>query len=252
MNAKKRKYFYDHKTETNINFISIDELKAKHPDGVYRIVGEVFIKEKNNGKTGTFTKKLLEKDLTLEVSPIGTYKENRYKTIGYVKCENEEYIAVKKKKNFLILIFLILLMLLMLGVGLLNINNKKADIDPNAGDYSSALKRPENIGDSQILVPGYGVFTIKKGSDVIDTAFFNPEGNPCFFKFTLIEESTNEILYESKLVPPGQGITPIKINKAFEEVGTYGAILKIQSFDFEDTDIEYNGSAIDVKLNVVE
>lgn len=246
---KEKSYIYDKRIDTKINYISHEELKERYPEGEYSIIGEISTKEKNEKGVN---KKLINEEKNILVQPIGTYKESRYKTLGYIACENNEYVAVKKKKGILALLLIILLILLTLLSGYFIMNKDKADIDPNAGDYSSALKRPDNIDNSQILVPGYGKFTIKKGSDTIDTAFFNPEGNPCFFKFTLIEKSTNEVLYESKLVPPGKGITPIKINKTFDEIGSYNAILKFQSFDLEDTDIEYNGSDIDVKLNVIE
>ncbi len=241
-------YFIDKKTEKKISYISSENLNERHPEGDYSITGEIYVKNKEeNG-----IKKLIDEDTEICIQKIGTYKESRYKTIGYIPCEDGKYIAVKKKKNFIIWIILIFLLVMMLLGGLFLANKNKADIDPNAGDYLSALRRPDNINDSQILVPGYGKFTIEKGNDTIDTAFFNPEGNPCFFKFTLIEKDTNEVLYKSKLVPPGKGITPIKMNKSFDKVGSYDAVLKFQSFDLEDTNIEYNGSDIDVKLNVVE
>lgn len=249
--SKKRHYFIDKRRNIKIDYIDSEKLKEKHPDGDYAIIGEISVKDQDDKG---IVKKTLNRDIDIYIKPIGTYEEKKYKTLGYIPCDNDEYIVVKKKSyTKIIAMFLILILVtLALFIGFSLKNNDKQDIDPNAGDYSSALKRPENIGDSQILVPGYGKFTIKKGSDTIDTAFFNPEGNPCYFKFTLIEKSTNETLYESKLVPPGKGITPIKLNKAFNEVGSYDAILKFQSFDLEDTDIEYNGSVIDVKLNVVE
>lgn len=250
-NSNRQHCFYDNKTGKQINYINFESLKEEHPKGDYYVIGELSIKDQNDEGT---IKKILEEDVEIHIKPIGTYKESKYKTLGYIPCENNEYIAVKKRSyTKIIAIFLTVLMavLVLLG-GFFFKNNEKQDIDPNAGDYSSALKRPDNIDESQILVPGYGKFTIKKESDTIDTAFFNPEGNPCFFKFTLIEKSTNEILYESKLVPPGKGVTPIKLNKTFNEIGSYDAILKFKSFDLEDTTIQYNGSDIEVKLNVVE
>ncbi|MGL4283259.1 hypothetical protein [Eubacterium aggregans] len=126
------------------------------------------------------------------------------------------------------------------------------DIDPNAGNYESALKRPENIGQSKILIPGYSEWTITKGSDIIESVLFNSEGNPCFFKFEIIEKDSGDVLYQSRLVPPGQGISPIKLTKSFNEVGTHNIILKIQSVDLEDQSIHYNGSDVEMQLNVVE
>lgn len=249
--SKKRHYFIDKRRNIEIDYIDSEKLKEKHPDGDYSIIGEISVKEQDDKG---IIKKILNRDVDIYVKAIGTYEEKKYKTLGYIPCENDEYVVVKKKDyTKIIAMFLILILLtLSLFIGFSLKNSNKQDIDPNAGDYSSALKRPDNIGDSQILVPGYEKWTLKKGSDTIDSALFNPEGNPCYFKFTLIEKSTGEILYESKLVPPGKGITPIKLNKIFNEVGSYDTILKFQSFDLEDTEIEYNGSDVEVELNVVE
>lgn len=248
--SEKRNYFIDKRTNSKIHYIYSEKLKEKNLNCDYAIIGEVSIKEQDNNG---IVKKTLDEDIDIYVKPIGTYAEKKYKTLGYIHCNNDEYVAVKEKiytkiiVKFLILILLILA--LFLGFSLKN--NKKQDIDPNAGDCSSVLKRPKNISNSKILVPGYGKFVVRKGSDTINTVFFNPEDNPCFFKFTLIEKSTNEILYESKLVPPGKGITSIKINKVFNEFGSYNVILKLQSFDLENTNVEYNGADMEVNLNVV-
>lgn len=233
-----------------ITYIDLNTLKRKHPDGDYSIVGEIDIKAKDvNG----ISKKVLDDDIYIYVKSIGTYKESNYKTIGYIPCENDEYVIVKKKSYSKLILPLILTLLLLLGlIGGYLLMGDKADIDPNAGDYISSLKRPDNIDESKILIPGYGKFTIKKGTDSLDTVFFNPEGNPCFFKFELVEKQSGDVLYESKLVPPGKGISTIKLNKKFDKVGSYDAVLRFNTVDLENTKISYNGSDIDVKLNVVE
>lgn len=245
--------FYSKITGEKIKYIHLDSLREKHPSGDYVVIGECYVKEK---KAGEIEKSLLQgKGKNIYAYPVGTYKEQSYKTIGFIPCERDEYIAVKKKKRTkliaVIAIALLLLLALLLGCYMLD-NNKRPEIDPNAGEYTSALKRPDNIDESKILIPGYGKFTIEKGSKTIDTVLFNPEDNPCYFKFTLIEQETGDVLYESKLVPPGQGITPIKINKSYGEVGVYPAILKFETVDFEDEDITYNGSEMEVTLNVVD
>lgn len=71
-----------------------------------------------------------------------------------------------------------------------------------------------------------------------------------YFKFTLIETKTDEVLYESKLIPPGKGVTPVKLQKTLDQAGSYDFTLKLQTFDLEDTSINYNGSNTSVKLIV--
>lgn len=248
MKQNKNYFYFDNK---KIGYISSNELKEKHPEGNYSVGGEICVKKQ---RAEFYSELRIVNGFALPVHPFGTYSEKKYKTAGYVPSEDNEYIAVKKKKISLMLILapLFLALLLLLG-GLFILNNRdRPDIDPNAGDYDSALKRPDNIDSSQIMIPGYGKFTVQKNSDTIDTAFFNPEGNPCYFQITLMEKDTGDILYESKLIPPGKGITPVKMTKSFSKTGSYNAVLKFRSYDFEDTSIEYNGSEIDVTLNVVE
>ena len=41
----------------------------------------------------------------------------------------------------------------------------------------------------------------------------NPEGNPCYFTFTLVLKDTDETIYQSKMVEPGKAITQITLSK---------------------------------------
>lgn len=245
--SKKTYFFSDKRSGEKIRYIGAESLKNIHPDGDYVVIGEIAIKKMNDCG---IEKEILEADTSIYIQPIGTYQESQYKTVGFIPCVTEgEYIAVKKSKLMTRVLLILLLLCMFLG-GYFMMKGNGLDIDPNAKDYESILKRPDNIDSSQILIPGYGKFTIDVGSNIIDTVLFNPEGNPCFFKFTLLEKDTKDVLYESKLVPPGKGVTPIKLNKTFNKAGTYGLVLKFESVDLEDTNITYNGSNIDVKLNV--
>ena len=245
----KRRGIFDKKNNNYIEYLSIKEMENQE----YTVIGEVDVKNRQSHKEG-ISKKIFNSEIT--IYPVGTYKESQYRTIGFIQYEEKEYIAVKKRKiNKIIFILIILLLALGLGIQyskLQNQQNQQANIDPQAEDYQSQLKRPDNIDDSKIVIPGYGTFTLKKGSDTIDTVLFNPENNPCFFKFTLIDKNSGELLYESKLVAPGKGISPVKLNKKFDEVNVYEATLLFQTFDLEDTKISYNSSNVDVKINVVE
>ncbi|MDM1009522.1 hypothetical protein QTI98_10010 [Clostridium perfringens] len=249
---KNRKYkIKDKKNNKEWYYIDKEELLSRYPDGGYLIIGEVSV---NCLETeGNIKEIRLNEEESIPVKPSGTYSERKYYTKGYIPCEEKDkYIVVKKKKRTKMFMLLILALLLLLGgVGGCMFMKKKVDIDSNAGDYTAGLKRPSNISSSQILIPGYEKWTLKEGSNTINSALFNPEGNPCFFKYTIVEKQTGDVLYESKLVPPGKGITPIKLNKTFKK-GNYTVVLKFESFDLEDTDIQYNGSDVEIQLNVVD
>lgn len=244
----KKQGFYDKKNKNYIIYHSKKEMEVQHPDGNYTIIGEIEKNNKQPKKEGIIK---VVGSQELKIYPIGTYKEKRYRTVGYIPYGEKEYIVVKNRKGFKFLFIIGLLLLLFAGYYYFN-QKQVVDIDPQAEDYISQLKRPDNIDDSKVLIPGYGTFTLEKGSNKIDTVLFNPEENPCFFKFTLTEKETGDMLYESKLVAPGKGISPIELSKSFTETGTYEATLLFQTFDLKDTELAYNSSNIDVKINIVD
>jgi hypothetical protein len=61
----------------------------------------------------------------------------------------------------------------------------------------------------------------------------NPEGNPCYFTFELVLSDTDEVLYTSKQVPPGQMIEEITLTRPLE-VGQYNATLRITTASLQD------------------
>lgn len=253
MMRNKKNCFVDKTTGQYIDYIDCQEFKEKFSMDDVFIVGEIAVNEKE--KLCIKNKKRIEQDdIEIGIKPVGSYEGKKYKTIGYIPCGDNEYIVVKKKKRVLAIIYLLTLLLLICGIigGWFMLKQQNPEIDPNVYDYTSSLKRPDNIEDSKIMLPGYGKFTIDKGSNEIDTVLFNPEGNPCFFQFILVEKGTNEVLYESKLVPPGKGISPIKMTKSFDKTGSYNAVLKFKTVDLENTTITYNGSEMEVTLNVVD
>ncbi len=242
----KEKEYFDKANQVSLGHIydsadtTIDEEK---------IVGELLISQELLGSK----KVRLENNKEIYVFLPKTFNGKKYKTIGYVKCGEQAYVALKKEKKrwFLFLIPLLLFLLLLLG-GFYFLQQENIGIDPNAKDYDYALKRPENMGDSEILVPAYSKFTVKKGTSVIDTVLFNPEDNPCFFKFTLVDKESNDVLYESQLVPPGKGIVSIETNRPFTAAGEQKAVLKFKTVDLKDKKTEYNGSEFEVTISVVE
>ena len=232
----------------NINYINLKDFKQKDYD--FSVIGELDIKE---SASELEIKRIIIDDKVINYAPIGTYNEKKYSLIGYLDCGNDEYILVKKKKNkFIIFLlwFFVILMLLFGGIYLYNYN--RLGIDPNISDYTGNLKRPADMDSRQLLIPGYGNMYVEKGNQYINTSLFNPEGNPVYFKFTLIDQATQEVLYKTQLIPPGKGIQPIKINKVYNEVGEYPLLLKIETVDFEDFSLTYNGANSNVTLHVIE
>ncbi len=121
------------------------------------------------------------------------------------------------------------------------------DIDPNAGAWDG--QKPEDKSDGEqtgIKIPGYPSISIPADQKDVTVALLNPEGNPCYFKFTLVLKDSGETLYESKLVPPGEAITEITMSKALPE-GEYDATIQITTLSL-DGETPLNGANVETVL----
>lgn len=81
-----------------------------------------------------------------------------------------------------------------------------------------------------------------------EVALLNPEGNPCYFTFELVLTDTDEVLYTSKQVEPGQMITNITLNRALP-AGQYNAELHITTASLQDGSA-MNGANVVTVLDV--
>lgn len=237
------------KEETK-RFISVKEMKEKYPNGDFKVVGE-YIKNKEIDNSEGYEVKLL-RGYTKRVRNNGFYKRSFYKVGAYQATEtSDEYVAVLKRDYKIAFITLALALLMIIGGYLLWNMNKGPDIDPSIKDYVSDLKRPDNLDETKILVPGLTKLVMGANTDVLSgTTLFNPDDNPCYFQFTIVE-SNGDVLYESKLVPPGKGVSDAKLNRVVKK-GTYKVSIKIKTYDLNNYEAEFNGAEIDSELVALE
>lgn len=229
-------------SKNNKDYISLTQLKEIYPNNDYIIIGEIPKKDishfnRNDRGEGNYIK------------PIGYHKQSQYKIVGYLLTEHkDQYVAVlkdvRKKK---ILLALLLVIAVVIGGYFLWQRNQGPVLDPALEDYVSNLKRPDDLDETRILIPGYSELKGKAGSKNVSVALFNPADNPCYFQFTIVEKTKNDELYASKLIPPGKGIKGIQLNKEMP-VGTYDIVIHIKSYDLNDYKEEFNGAEVEAKL----
>lgn len=175
---------------------------------------------------------------------------------------NEKNDSIVIKKKYIIIAVVVLLLVVGGIVAALNWGNLfggsttvenstvsqvgTPDIDPNAGKYEGS--KPEDKGGEAkgIKIPGYPSITIPANQTDVTMALLNPEGNPCYFTFELVLKDTNETLYKSKLVPPGQAITNITLSKPLD-TGEHNAVIKISTFSLKDQSA-MNGANVETVL----
>ena len=125
------------------------------------------------------------------------------------------------------------------------------DLDPNAQNWDGGAL-PDASGEDApatgIQIPGYPSLTIPAGTADVTLALLNPEGNPCYFTFELVLNDTGEVLYTSKMVPPGQMISDVTLSRALE-AGEYDATIRITTASLEDGSA-MNGANVETVLIV--
>lgn len=230
-------------------YYSRKKIKKLYPDGgesEIKIVGEIAEKNRNEDY-------VLEDDNNkiLKLGPVGYHKKRINRIAGYIRCGEDEYIAVMKK-NW-IMFFLILLGIAAITIGVIYFSNmnKGPKLDANAKDYVSKLEKPDNWDPTKIAVPGYPDFVIKEGDEFAYVALSNPDFNPVYFKFEVIMTDTNELLYETDLIPPGKAVTQIPIKKGLKS-GKYDLTIKVKSYSLDDHTKSMNGANISTQLIVMK
>ena len=123
------------------------------------------------------------------------------------------------------------------------------ETDPNAQDWNGDELPDKSDGESVgIKIPGYPSITLPANQKDVTVALLNPEGNPCYFTFELVLKDTDEVLYTSGLVPPGQVITNITLSRALS-AGEYNAVIRISTTSLEDGSA-MNGANVETVLIV--
>lgn len=120
------------------------------------------------------------------------------------------------------------------------------ELDENAGQYTG--EKPKDMGGQQtgIKIPGYPSITIAKDTEDVQMALMNPEGNPCYFKFEIVLKDSDETIFESKYVKPGDCIYDVHLNKPLAE-GEYPATIKISTISL-DGETPLNGANVETLL----
>ena len=121
------------------------------------------------------------------------------------------------------------------------------EIDPNAKDYESI--HTNNSSSESISIPGYADVILPSGQKNVQMVLLNPQGSPCYFRFTLAIKETGEQIYVSGLVPPGQAITDLRLSRPLEK-GNYTMCVVIECFSLDESHTPMNGANVETDLTV--
>lgn len=240
---------YKKKGETLWNYIPAGKAKEEEitPQKIAGDVGCVKAKDASALLAGG------EDGENYPVAPFKAKLGYSQKVLGYIPCEDEEgtglYVRVLGRSWPKILLPLALLLALLLGaLWWFLLRDRGPDLDEAAIAYQMP-GGVKNEDPSQIMLPGFGTIKMEAGQREVQAALSNPEGNPCYFKYTVSLEDTGEVLYESGWLKPGTAVTEWEINKELEE-GEYPISLLVDTGSLEDYEKEMNKGTIKATLQV--
>lgn len=106
------------------------------------------------------------------------------------------------------------------------------EIDPNAGAQITPTPAPQEPG---VAIPGWGSMTIPAGVTEVATSMQNPEANDGWYylTFELRLKETDEVLFTTGLIPPGQYCNKVTLSRALEP-GEYAAVIHVQPYRIAD------------------
>lgn len=231
--------------------ITKKQFRQLYPNGGFDLVGEIAIKgSKEDDDATTFIDTLDGRRAVLPLRTLGRF----WRAVGYLPYGDEEHpdrwLVVKANRLPLTVVGIALLLLALIAALVLAVLFAGPELDPFAKKYSNPeLNRPDGTPSDQIAIPGYTAFKLPVGTTELHVPLANSEGNPCYMQYSIMLDETQEVLYESKLIPPGEAVTDFSISHDLP-AGTHPITVKIDTFDINDYKKPLNGAEVATNIEV--
>ena len=177
------------------------------------------------------------------------------KITGYIPCTDGEditYVRVVERSAGKIIALLLILAALIAGGVLLYLNTREEG--PALDKAAISYEMPDsmvNTDPDSIALPGYSILTMSSSDRVVHAPLINPEGNTCYFVYSIKLKDTGEELYKSGYIEPGSAVPEFELDQALEP-GDHDILLEVAAWDIEDYTQALNGGSIEAVLTVEE
>lgn len=174
----------------------------------------------------------------------------------------QNHMQKKDRKKRLIIAIIIIVVLIAAAAAVLiayrmgqsrstgNDNANGVVLDDNASEWNQDLEDLSG-GQSGIKIPGYGSITVPAGASTWQITLANPEGNNCYFQYSITIDDSETPVYESDYIEPGKAITEFEVSEPLE-AGEYEIHLNIATYSMDGNNTRMNGADVTADLHVVE
>ena len=121
-------------------------------------------------------------------------------------------------------------------------------VDPYAGDLVTPTPAPTEPG---VVIQGWTSVKVPASATESNVSLYNPEENAGWYDLTfeLRLKETDEIIFTTGLIPPGQYCNKVMLSRPLEP-GIYPAILHVQPYYMNEEQTPTNDLNMDVRLIV--
>ena len=125
---------------------------------------------------------------------------------------------LKRKKK--VIIILLILVVIAGAFGIYQYTRPK-EVTNYDVEFEADQEKPEDEDtpsgvEKGIQIPGYESITIPAGTTDVSVELMNPEDNKVYFEMSFHLPETDETIYTSKMIQPGQHLYEITLDKAME------------------------------------
>lgn len=150
----------------------------------------------------------------------------------------------------------ILLLLLVVGAVVFWQQTRPKEVTNYDAEFEENQEKPEEKSspkgaEAGIQIPGYKSITIPAGTKDVSVELMNPEGNDVYFEISFYLPDTDETIYTSKMIKPGQSLYEITLEKEME-AGEYPLTIQYATYTADEDMTPRNGAEINCTLVVQE
>lgn len=212
--------------------------------------------------SGSLDRILVCKDESEEAYQIGLYeykgKKRWYeKTAGYVPAEYGRegrpcFVRVLTLSPFKAILLPLLILIFLAGIVLGTMWYLNREPGPNLDDTAVAYKFEGlvNTDPTSTMIPMIDNIEVYGGPHV-EQALINPEGNTCYFIYSITLDDTGEEIYRSDLIEPGKAIVGFDLTDT-PAAGSYNVTINVEARDIDDYEQEVNGGQIQAVMTIYE
>ena len=211
--------------------------------------------------TAEYADKLSEKKKGVSLNTLffhaAVYEPKDKRCLGYVYVGDNAFLRIQRRL-ILIPILLLFLLLLIVGIGTalfvtdspVNPSNWVPIIDDGIGLEEEETTQAQS---GTIDFTCFTSWTIPAGQSNnvrINPTLTNPEGNRVYITFEVRLADTGEVLYRSDMVPPGESLRRISLNRPLE-AGDHNVVLQMYTNEME-TGAKMNGYKMYFVIHAVD